>query len=276
MMTTNVFKRWFPACVLQKDWDDALRMFYHSSAAYHAMTASGDKTVHPQVGVLRALARAEGRYLEVGCGSGAICNAGIAGQFIGVDVSPVALAAAHEQSGGKNRFAAASALALPFVKDSFDGVYSFEVLEHVWDPLAAAQEMLRVLRPGGFLLISAPAYFSLDLHLHKKKLPRVFDAVFCLIRHMLDRTRGIVFSNIAPKLTGEIYPDCDLISAIRPFAFARALAQRGADIFFCDTTYMCAHSPGSLTTLSFQRGTVRSLIRHFGDHFLLLAHKKDG
>ncbi len=51
-----------------------------------------------------------------------------------------------------------SALQVPFTANSFDTVVSTEVLEHVPDPLRALREMQRVLKPGGFLILSAPMY----------------------------------------------------------------------------------------------------------------------
>jgi ubiquinone/menaquinone biosynthesis C-methylase UbiE len=45
---------------------------------------------------------------------------------------------------------------IPVPDHSFDAVMCTEVLEHVPDPVAALKEMNRVLKPGGFLLITAP------------------------------------------------------------------------------------------------------------------------
>lgn len=49
---------------------------------------------------------------------------------------------------------------LPFADNSFDIVYSTNVLEHTEDPLAVLKESLRVLRPGGTLQFVFPNYGS--------------------------------------------------------------------------------------------------------------------
>lgn len=45
---------------------------------------------------------------------------------------------------------------IPVESASFDAVMCIEVLEHVPDPTAAVRELVRVLRPGGTLVITAP------------------------------------------------------------------------------------------------------------------------
>jgi len=47
-------------------------------------------------------------------------------------------------------------LALPFHEHAFDGVICSEVLEHCVDPRAAVDELYRVLKPGGLLLVTSP------------------------------------------------------------------------------------------------------------------------
>jgi Methyltransferase domain len=51
---------------------------------------------------------------------------------------------------------------LPFRDETFDGVFSFSVLEHVRDPFRCAREVVRVLKPGGELLCAVP--FLQPLH----------------------------------------------------------------------------------------------------------------
>ena len=52
----------------------------------------------------------------------------------------------------------ASALTLPFRTDSFDVVAAFDVVEHCDPEAQALAELSRVLRPGGRMLLSVPAY----------------------------------------------------------------------------------------------------------------------
>ncbi|AMK18948.1 class I SAM-dependent methyltransferase [Sphingobium sp. MI1205] len=45
---------------------------------------------------------------------------------------------------------------LPFQDCVFDAIFSFDVLEHVTDPFLCAQELARVLKPGGYLYLDLP------------------------------------------------------------------------------------------------------------------------
>lgn len=54
------------------------------------------------------------------------------------------------------RFVQGDAAAMPFPDASFDMVTMFDLLEHVEDDDAVARETLRVLRPGGWVLITTP------------------------------------------------------------------------------------------------------------------------
>ena len=51
-----------------------------------------------------------------------------------------------------------NALGLPFDDDSFDRVIASEVLEHIDDDESAFAELARVLRPGGRLAVTIPAW----------------------------------------------------------------------------------------------------------------------
>lgn len=97
-----------------------------------------------------------GEILEVGAGRGGLTallypNA----QITNLDFN-ASFAADAPNRQPNVRFVCADATALPLRDQSFDAVTMFDLLEHVPDDRAAAQEALRVLRPGGVLLVSSP------------------------------------------------------------------------------------------------------------------------
>jgi len=101
------------------------------------------------------------RVLEAGCGTGA--NARWLAQRYGAVVSAVDLSDVglrYAVQNGTLRLAAADVRRLPFPSASFDLVTSFDVLVHfpAGEEGPAVEEMARVLRPGGLLLLRAAAY----------------------------------------------------------------------------------------------------------------------
>lgn len=102
---------------------------------------------------------------------------------------------------------------LPFANDTFDVVWSSEVIEHLIDPVAAADEMRRVLRPGGTLVLTTPNSFPIYfcclaiVGLTPQRLQRAdhlhfFDEL--QIRRMFPRAQlegFLPFTGIRPRLT---------------------------------------------------------------------------
>ncbi|MDT8409462.1 MAG: class I SAM-dependent methyltransferase, partial [Wenzhouxiangellaceae bacterium] len=97
--------------------------------------------------------------LDCACGEGygSRLLADSARSVVGVDLDETSIAHARQRyAHDKLEFRRADALALPFEDRQFDCVVSFETLEH----LAAHDDLLagfkRVLKPGGFVLLSSP------------------------------------------------------------------------------------------------------------------------
>lgn len=89
--------------------------------------------------------------LEVGCGTGLILERLVphCRSATGVDLSPGMLTLARERGLDVQE---GSATNLPFDDEQFDVVCSYKVLAHVPELEKALTEMLRVTRPGGFVL----------------------------------------------------------------------------------------------------------------------------
>ncbi|TDB91547.1 class I SAM-dependent methyltransferase [Actinomadura sp. 7K534] len=110
-----------------------------------------------QLGAYTDLAGAT--VIDVGTGSGFFAHALTAAgaRCAGIDHDLAALTA-HDGTA-RNTFVG-SALALPFRTGSADVCFSSNVLEHVPDPWRMADEMLRVVRPGGTVFLSFTNWLS--------------------------------------------------------------------------------------------------------------------
>jgi len=113
----------------------------------------------------------EDKILDMGCGNGR--HAGEASRY--KDVTVVAadlnfddlvesknrinfIKNCGEHGGGQSVISGADITALPFDDNSFNHVICSEVMEHIPDDLKAAEELVRVLKPGGNLVVSVPRF----------------------------------------------------------------------------------------------------------------------
>jgi ubiquinone/menaquinone biosynthesis C-methylase UbiE len=99
------------------------------------------------------------RVLEVGCGTGNITEAlsRRGARVVGLDLSGPMLAAAQNrarQQGYAPDLVRSGAGVLPFPESSFDGVISILALDFMADRPGAVREMVKVLRPRGFLILA--------------------------------------------------------------------------------------------------------------------------
>ncbi|MDQ2751202.1 MAG: class I SAM-dependent methyltransferase [Chloroflexota bacterium] len=95
--------------------------------------------------------------LEVGCGEGygTALLAGSARHVLGVDYDePTVLHAAARYP--QAWFVRANLAALPVPSASVDVLATLQVIEHVWNHPGFVRECLRVLRPGGLLIVTTP------------------------------------------------------------------------------------------------------------------------
>ncbi|MGC9003398.1 MAG: class I SAM-dependent methyltransferase [bacterium] len=96
------------------------------------------------------------KVLDVGCGTGGNLSL-FNGFVVGVDVSMKALSLARRRKKDA-LLCLGQAENLPFKDNSFDLVLALDLLEHLPDDMKGLSEMHRVLKKGGSLLITVPAY----------------------------------------------------------------------------------------------------------------------
>lgn len=112
------------------------------------------------------------RVLEVGCGDGRLYRQlrsyGYADQYVGIDVADY-LIRDNEARHPEAEWSVSEVYDIPFDDGSFDVCFSLYVLEHLVYPEAALYEMVRILRPGGRLVLVFPD-FAASSRLGSQKL----------------------------------------------------------------------------------------------------------
>lgn len=101
------------------------------------------------------------RALDVGCGPGVIARriaevVGDAGSVVGLDVSPERIAAATAHNGDLRhvQFVCADVYSPGLPAASFDFVWSQFLFEYLAEPARALAGLVRLVRPGGKIVIS--------------------------------------------------------------------------------------------------------------------------
>jgi len=106
-----------------------------------------------------------GRALDIGCGSGStgLFLKQFFSEIYGTDISPYLVGGAKELI--KFSKVDLNFERLPYPDGNFDVVTAFQVVEHLENPFFIMREAHRVLRPGGFFMLSIPNPFQITYRL---------------------------------------------------------------------------------------------------------------
>ncbi|MBN1139611.1 MAG: class I SAM-dependent methyltransferase [Anaerolineae bacterium] len=219
-----------------------------------------------RLALIRRYVALEGKaILDVGCGLGMYVQAfrRFSQDVLGVDIDADKLLQAR---ANLPNLAAATAEALPFPTGALGVVLSHEVIEHVTDDRLAVAEAVRILEPGGRLVIFAPnRLYPFETHgaywggrYHLGNIPLVGYLPDRWRRRLAPHVRAYTRRGIRQLLSGlpvrvvahtQIYPGYDKIAGRRP-VLGRVL--RGV-------TYLLENTP----------------LRAFGLSHLLVVEKTD-
>ncbi len=212
-----------------------LKKFYQSSLEYldvHKKIQSKEsKHYHPYLDLITRYASSPGNLLDIGCGTGysssLIAQTGKA--VVGLDLSHMFLC-----DGGykdKINLIAADCSKLPFKEESFGFVGACAVIEHIPNLEEALTEMVRVLKPGGSIIIKSPNLLSpfipvralLNLVVGRPGIPVFAETMRQGLRTLLFNTSMSFKKMISSKIDFTVrYPD--LTSPEKPDADAANLA----------------------------------------------------
>jgi 2-polyprenyl-6-hydroxyphenyl methylase/3-demethylubiquinone-9 3-methyltransferase len=98
------------------------------------------------------------RALDVGCGAGLLAEplARLGAAVTAIDAAPENIAVARAHVEGQGLSIDYRAVGVETLDERFDLVTCVEVIEHVADPAAFVANLVRVLAPGGLLILSTP------------------------------------------------------------------------------------------------------------------------
>src|SRR5262245_27589963 len=113
------------------------------------------------------------KVLALGCGSATDTVplahlVGPTGQVVGVDYDPDMVAAANAKATQEGvaawvRHEHADGASLPFEADCFDSARSDRVFQHLPQPEQVLAEMIRVTKPGGWIVVHDPDWSTLSI-----------------------------------------------------------------------------------------------------------------
>ena len=149
------------------------------------------------------------RWLDVGCGTGALCEAILdrcsPSSIVGVEPSEGFLKTAREKLTGRAALQQGSATAIPLGDGSVDVVVSGLVLNFVPDQRAALVEMARVTADGGMIAAYVWDYVG------KMELIRIFwDAAVELNSNANEMDEGVRFPLCHPETLKELFAGAGL------------------------------------------------------------------
>jgi SAM-dependent methyltransferase len=137
---------------------------------------------------------------DLGCGDGVIINeiraVNPSAGLIGLDVSGEALQAARAACPQGQFHKIEDGGPFPLADNSVDFIFSSEVIEHIYDTQNAFNEIRRVLRPGGKVLLTTPYHgFVKNLLLVLFSFDEHFSPTGPHIRFFTKRSLGALLSS---------------------------------------------------------------------------------
>ena len=157
------------------------------------------------------------RLLEIGAGNGYVANeiAQLGFNITAIEPSPPGVELARKHYPGLNIREGSAYDDFDAEAGSFDGVYSLEVIEHLYFPRKLTENAYKLLKPGGIICLSTPfhGYWKNLVLAVTGKLDRHFTALwdhghikFWSHRTLTSLLRDAGFKNVEFVHVGRIYP----------------------------------------------------------------------
>ena len=210
--------------------------YYTHNEEYAEFLANWDANFYAKYADTLKPERAAGKALDVGCGVGQVVarltEAGF--EAYGVEVSEANIARAKKFCA---RCEVYDGKRIPFADNFFDSAGALNVLEHVDEPEAFIKEIVRVVAPGGKVVISCPNFMrAIGLKDYHPKM-RGIGNKWRNWRRLAEKKRqmqrdpaSVKFDRMMPIVKEPFEPDDDAIVATNGVEIAFFLERYGCEV----------------------------------------------
>lgn len=234
-----------------QDLKRRLVAFWNDQQLYWSMLCSEASAESPLRKRAASFIPEGSRILDVACGSAVNAQWLLPrGAYFGSDISIGGLRRVRQPN---LQLACADAEALPFADDSFDAAISTYALEHAVRPIDMLREMVRVVRPGGRVVLVGPSwdlpFWYPNALLSKRSKPGWLLSYTC--KRLFGQLGGWLFGRLPFRIihdpdafTHPFVLDADTVYVVWSYEIIRQMKRWGLQMVHCEVDdRMLGHRP---------------------------------